>query len=88
MELASVPGKDKELHSANERFDTLGETAGLANQTLEIMPQLGIHPFDPECLAFVGHWGMCARGVEQGFIGSKQITIVPDGLGRLIQKGL
>lgn len=88
MKLAAVPSKNKELHRANKGFDRFGETTGLANEAFEIVTQFGIHPLDAEGLTFVGHGGMGARGIEECFVGGKQVAVVPHRLGRSIEQRL
>jgi acyl-CoA reductase-like NAD-dependent aldehyde dehydrogenase len=46
IELATVPGIDEELDRIAQRLERARETAGLARQTRQIVPQLGIIAFD------------------------------------------
>jgi hypothetical protein len=87
MQLPTIPGIHKKLE-ADQGVQTLGETTGFASKTGEIMSQLSIHTFHAIGFAFVGHGGMRTGGIEQGFAGRKQVTVVPDGLRTVIEHGL
>ena len=88
IKLSSIPGENKELDSSDEGVDTFGETAGLANQSFEIVPKFSIHTFHTIGFALVGHRCVGSRCIDQGFVCGKQITEIPDGLGRIVKKGL
>ena len=76
VELATVPSKDKELEGANERLDTLGETADLVPKPSEIMARLRVHPFHMTDLALVGHRRVFAGCIKQGLeVASSRSTI-------------
>lgn len=67
-EVPSVPSEDKQFDSSTQDVHILGEVAGFANETLEIMTQFGIHAFHTTGFTFVWHGIMGSRRVEQGFV--------------------
>ena len=88
VQLSLIPSVGKELCCSLERLNTAGKTARTPLQTRQIVPQLGIHPFDPIGLALVWHWYMLARIIDQFLIRGQQIAVVPLRSRALIYQAL
>jgi len=77
IQLPLIPNVSKELHCSRKRLGTAGKTARTPLQSRQIVPQLGIHPFDPIGLALIWHRYMLSRIIEQFLIRGQQIAVVP-----------
>jgi len=75
-ELASIVCKNKELDCIPKSHFAPRETTRLTTQSGQIMAQVGIGTFNRVRLAFVIHWVMNSRPVENRFVSLIIITVV------------
>jgi len=81
--LTSIVSKNKELDCIPKGYFAPGETTRFASQSSQIMSQVCIGTFNRVRFAFIIHWVMNSRPVENRFVALVIITVVIMALNTL-----
>jgi len=88
IELAGIPGVDKELDGSAKGMNATRKTAGTSSKASQIVTQFSVDAFDTESFALIGHGCVDARAVDEAAVGGKQVTVVETRLWSAVHERL